>query len=173
MRHQYTTRQWVPHLVPEVFLFFANPENLPRLMPSWQKVSIENLQLAPPPPRPFADSEPGDRAAGAGSRMTIQFRPLPLIPLRLAWDARITEFEWNSHFCDEQEQRGPFAYWRHCHSLKEEVREAQTGTLVTDQLIYELPLGWLGEIAHALGVGRQIRALFQYRQKRLLEWLAR
>ena len=50
------------------------------------------------------------------------------------------EFEWNHHFWDEQSQ-GPFAYWRHCHRVSEEVRDKIEGTLVVDDLIYELPLG--------------------------------
>lgn len=103
--------------------------------------------------------------------MTIRFRPVPFLPLRLAWDARITDFAWNDHFCDEQERRGPFAYWKHCHHVKEEVREGRKGTLVTDEVNYELPLGLLGEMAHALGAAAQVRSLFRYRQKRLLELL--
>lgn len=152
-------------------MFFADPGNLPRLMPEWQQVSMENLQAAAPPPAPDSLRE-GVSVAGAGTRMTIRFRPVPLLPLRLAWDARITEFAWMDHFCDEQERRGPFAYWKHCHQVRQELREGRTGTLITDELSYELPLGLLGEAAHALGARAQIRSLFRYRQRRLLELLA-
>lgn len=170
MRHQYITRQWIPYPVHVVFAFFANPENLPALMPGWQQVRMEGLQMVHPPPSRHGDAPKGP-VAGAGTRMTIRFRPIPLFPIRLAWDARITEFAWDEHFCDEQERRGPFAYWKHCHTVKEEVRRGRVGTLVSDHLTYELPLGLLGEIGHALGAAAQIRSLFRYRQKRLLELL--
>lgn len=167
------TRQWIPHPVAEVFAFFANPRNLVPLMPYWQRVEMEGLQIVDPPPMPpHQRGTPGEGlVAGAGTHMTIRFRPVPFSPVRLAWDARITEFAWNDHFCDEQERRGPFAYWKHCHSVKEEVRDGQTGTLVTDHVTYELPWGVLGELAHGLGAAAQIRLLFRYRQKRLVELL--
>ncbi|MGC8548267.1 MAG: SRPBCC family protein [Acidobacteriaceae bacterium] len=174
MRHHYIASQWVPYGVSEVFAFFANPQNLAPLMPSWQQVRMEGLLVVDPPLRPPSLPGPAPKTivAGAGTRMTIRFRPVPLVPIRLAWDAKITEFAWNDHFCDEQERRGPFAYWKHCHQVKEELREGKAGTLITDQLTYELPLGLLGEVAHALGAAAQIRSLFRYRQKRLLELLA-
>ena len=37
MHHTFTSEQWLPYPVEPVFAFFANPENLPRLMPKWQK----------------------------------------------------------------------------------------------------------------------------------------
>lgn len=173
MRHQYITRQWVPRPVAKVFAFFANPQNLALLMPRWQRVEMEGLWIVDPPPRPANQhgSPSKGLVAGAGTRMTIRFRPVPFLPVRLAWDARISEFSWNDHFCDEQDQRGPFAYWKHCHSVNQEVRNGRLGTLVTDHVTYELPLGRLGELAHTLGAAAQIRSLFRYRQKRLLELL--
>ena len=81
------------------------------------------------------------------------------------------EFERNHHFCDEQSQ-GPFAYWRHCHRVSEEMRDEIEGTVVVDDLVYELPLGILSAPAHLLFVRRQIEGVFRYRQSRLLELLA-
>ncbi len=40
MRHTFQTEQWLPFPVELVFAFFAYPENLPRLMPAWQKARI-------------------------------------------------------------------------------------------------------------------------------------
>jgi ligand-binding SRPBCC domain-containing protein len=102
--------------------------------------------------------------------MTISFRPFPLAPFRVPWDAEITEFAWNDHFCDVQ-HRGPFAYWRHCHHISAETRGGVAGTKVHDHVEYELPLGPLGELANALVMQRQFRAIFDYRQKRTAELL--
>ena len=87
----------------------------------------------------------------------------------MRWDARIGEFEWDHHFCEQAQ--GPFAYWRHCHRVSEESRDDAEGTTVVDDLVYELPLGILSEPAHALLVRRQIEGIFRHRQQRLLELL--
>jgi ligand-binding SRPBCC domain-containing protein len=170
MRHHFRAEQWLPFPIELVFAFFANPENLPRLMPKWQRARIEEAMFAPPPPRPAGTPQYRAIAAGAGTKMTISFRPFPYSPLRVPWDAEITEFVWNDHFCDTQ-GRGPFAFWRHCHSLRVEERDGVTGTLLRDEVEYELPFGALGEIAHTLGGAWQIRSIFAYRQKRTAELL--
>ena len=171
MLHTFKAEQWLPYPVEVVFAFFANPENLPRLMPNWQKARIEEATFAPPPPRPKAD-DPALRmrgiAAGEGTRMTISFRPFPFSPLRVPWEAEITDFEWNDHFCDTQ-LRGPFASWHHCHYISAETREGTNGSLLRDALEYEMHMGRLGELAHRLFVQRQIRKIFDLRHQRTTE----
>ena len=175
MPHTYHTEQWLPYPIEQAFAFFANPENLPRLMPPWQKARIEEAAFAAPPPRPVAD-DPALRirsiAAGPGTRVTISFRPFPYSPLRVPWEAEISEFVWNDHFCDLQ-LRGPFTFWRHCHSFQSESRGNLAGTLLTDDVEYSLPYGSLGNLAHRLFIARQIRSTFAYRQQRTLELLPR
>lgn len=150
-----------------VFAFFADPENLPRLMPRWQHATIQQARLATPNSGAGVDEdEPAGKVAGPGSEMTIRFRPVPFCPIHVSWQARITEFAWNDHFCDEQ-LRGPFAYWHHCHHVKAQVRENVDGTLVQDRLEYELPFSFVGEAAHSMFAKRQIASIFRYRQKML------
>jgi ligand-binding SRPBCC domain-containing protein len=169
MRHTYQTEQWLPCSVPLIFAFFANPANLPRLMPGWQKARIEEASIAPPP-RSADQSAPTTIAAGPDSRITLSFRPFPYSPIRIPWEAEITEFAWNDHFCDRQ-LRGPFAYWNHCHRVQAETRNAIPGTHITDHVEYELPFGPIGELAHTLAARRQIERTFTYRQARLAEIL--
>jgi ligand-binding SRPBCC domain-containing protein len=180
MRHTFSSEQWLPYPIELVFAFFSNPENLPRLMPAWQKARIEEAAFAPPPPKPVA-ANPALRfhsiAAGAGTRMTLSFRPFPYSPIRVPWEAEITEFVWNDHFCDVQ-IRGPFAYWRHCHRLAFETRANESGvpihgTLVRDEVEYELPYGTLGDLAQRLVMARQLRSTFTYRQTRTAELIPR
>jgi ligand-binding SRPBCC domain-containing protein len=180
MRHSFQTAQWVPYPITQVFAFFADPENLPRLMPGWQRARVEKQTLVAPPDAappeaapPEADCHPMHftrPVAGIGSAISILFRPFPLSPILMRWDARIVEFEWDDHFCDEQAQ-GPFAYWRHCHRVFNETQDRIQGTRIVDDLVYELPLGIFSEPAHALIVRRQITAIFRHRQQRLLELL--
>ncbi len=178
MRHTYHSEQWLPYPVELVFAFFANPENLPRLMPAWQKARIEEAAFAPPPPAPSSANPSQDKtiAAGAGTRITLSFRPVPFSPVRIPWKAEISEFVWNDHFCDLQ-LRGPFAYWHHCHSVHAEPRTGESGqptpgTLLRDQVEYEPPFGRLGEVANSLFITHQLRSTFDYRHKRTRELLA-
>ncbi len=163
-------QQWVPFPIEQVFSFFANPANLPPLMPAWQQARIETANLVAPP-RPAPQPRRGV-AAGEGTRMTISFRPLPLLPLRMQWDARISAFAWDDHFCDEQ-LSGPFAYWLHCHRVKSELRKDVPGTLVTDDVSYAMKFGPLGEVANLLGGEAQMRSLFRYRQHQLPKLLSK
>lgn len=173
MRHTHHTEQWLPYPVETVFDFFANPENLPCLMPEWQQARIEHSTLAAAPWRPGTDhSSVASSAAGQGTRMTITFRPFPHAPFRVSWEAEITDFEWDNHFCDVQ-HRGPFTYWRHCHRLEPQSRGVLQGTLLQDHVEYELPLGPLGDLANRLFIQRQMESIFEYRQKLTAELLPR
>jgi ligand-binding SRPBCC domain-containing protein len=161
MRHRFQTEQWVPYPRKRVFAFFANPANLPPLMPAWQRVRLVRTNLVAPPGCTATQA-----VAGKGSVITISFRPFPGIPWRMEWDASIEEFCWNDFFCDEQ-RRGPFRFFRQCHRIREE----GDGTVVRDEVEYELPFGLLGDVANALAVRRQIGVLFQHRQMMLLRIL--
>lgn len=163
-RLSFTTDQWVPFPIARVFAFFADPLNLPLLMPRWRDARIDSLELHPPEERTL----PG--AAGRGSRILLSFRPLPLSPIRLRWLAQIDEYVTNHHFCDLQ-VTGPFGYWRHCHFVAAEAHGDEDGTRITDVVDYQ----WLGRPADraidALGGRLQIRRLFRYRQRQLLRLL--
>jgi ligand-binding SRPBCC domain-containing protein len=173
MIERFESRQWTPYPVELVFAFFANPSNLPHLMPPKLEARIEDARIEPPPVRPVAQ-DPARRflsvAAGVGSEILVSFYPIPWVPKRLSCMARITGFEWNSYISDEQ-ARGPFTLFRHRHGIGAETREGQEGTLVTDALEYELPYGWLGRVGAVL-VRRRLENWFAYRRKRLPEILA-
>lgn len=164
MRHRFEADQWLPFPLPVVFAFFANPQNLPPLMPAWQKAKIEELRLIAPGPPPAGS--PDRLGTGAGTTMILSFRALPGLPFRINWHALIPEFVWNDHFCDTQ-TAGPFAYWKHCHSVTAETRNGVEGTVVHDRVEYELPLGPLGDLANAIAGKAQIRGMFTYRQKQV------
>ena len=166
-------QQWEPYPVELVFAFFANPANLPHLMPPKMHMQLEDARIEPPPPRPVA-ADLARRfksvAAGVGSEILISFFVIAWVPKRVSWMARITEFEWNSHFCDEQ-VRGPFDAFHHRHGIEAEFREGQEGTLITDEIEFSLPFGFIGDAGGAL-VRRQLASTFAYREKRLPQILA-
>lgn len=171
MSQRFTACQWVPFPREFVFAFFANPYNLPRLMPPALKTRIDQLNVCKPTVAEAHDSALSTcNAAGTGSTISISFCPLTWIPFRVRWVARISEFVQNSHFCDEQIQ-GPFAQFRHRHGTRTEYREDRPGTLVTDDIEYSLPFGAVGRLADNFVHG-QLERSFAQRQKRLPELLA-
>jgi ligand-binding SRPBCC domain-containing protein len=141
-------RTWLPRPRPEVFEFFADPRNLERIHPAWARP-----RWLGPPPR-----------LAAGAVLDFRVRGLPG-----RWRVIIREFDPPYRFVDAQLQ-GPFARWEHRHRFGEGVN-GEAGTWVEDRVTYRLPLGPLGRLIHALGAGRRIRGLFDYRDRRLRQLL--
>ena len=141
---QHTLRRstWIGRPLPEVFAFFADAANLERLTPA----SLGFHILTPAP----IEMGPGTR---------IDYR-LTLSGVPVRWRTLITVWEPGSCFVDEQE-RGPYALWRHLHAFEAEAG----GTRMRDEVTYALPLGWLGEAAHHLWVKRQLAHIFDYRER--------
>lgn len=168
MRQRFVTEQWIPFPIDLTFAFFANPNNLALLMPEEMKMRIDEMDLVPAPPNPLisrSQDVPGEIAAGAGTQMKISFRPVGYLPMRFSWVARITEFAWQSHFCDEQIQ-GPFEFFRHRHGMRSEIQQGRTGTRLTDEVEFSLPLGSVGHLGDRV-VHRQMKKMFRMRQERL------
>ena len=158
----------MPFPLERVFLFFANPENLPRIMPPSTGTRIDALRLVPPKEQ-ASDATPN--LAGAGSEIVTSFRVVPFLGVRATWIARITEFEWNRHFADIQ-VKGPFKVWRHRHELQSETRDGVAGTTVSDKIECQVGFGAMGEAALKFMLARQIASTFRFRQKVLPQLLA-
>lgn len=169
MTHPVEFEDWVPFPIEQVFLFFANPENLPRIMPPETGTRIEALRLVAPLPL-LVVSHLGP-IAGVGSEIDTSFRVVPGLPFRAKWTARITEFEWNHHFADIQ-AKGPFGSWHHRHEFAAEARNCVDGTVVRDRIDYSVGFGIIGDIGQKLFVDRQLRQIFQRRQKALPGFLS-
>src|SRR5271170_4765979 len=159
--------QWLPVAIEKVFLFFANPENLPRIMPPETGTRLVELRLVPPPENGIAHA---DSLAGIGSEIVTSFRLLPLLPIRARWTALITEFEWNHHFADIQKS-GPLRRFHHRHQFEAQARDGAEGTIIRDVIEYELGFGVLGDAVDKLFVARQLRHAFEYRQATVLKLL--
>ena len=173
MMHVFKSEQWVPFPRDLVFAFFANPRNLPPLMPHWQRARIDAVHYRPPPPRPEGTAVYPGVTAGNGTRLTITARALPLLPLRGAWVALIEDFRWNEGFCDVQ-LRGPFAYWKHCHSVHDapSADDGTPGTIIRDHVTFSLPLDALTRVGLP-AVQVAFATLFGYRQAQTVKLLPR
>jgi len=168
MIHRIQFEQWVPVPIEKVFLFFAAPGNLPRIMPPGTGTKLATLNLAAPPGNPAVPSgvPNPDSLAGVGSEIVTSFRPLPFLPFHAQWIALITEFEWNHHFADIQ-KKGPFKRFKHRHEFSSETRNGTSGTTVRDVIEYDAGFGVLGDLAQRLFIAPGLRQTFEYRQKML------
>jgi ligand-binding SRPBCC domain-containing protein len=168
MHQRFVTCHWIPFTVDVVFAFFSNPHNLPLLMPEKLQTRIERMTLELPPHNPlFPASHWGgqQRTAGVGSRIELSFRPVPYVPMRISWEACITEFVWHSHFCDEQ-VNGPFDYFHHRHGIRAEMQQGRIGPQLIDEIEFDLPMGTVGQLWDT-AVCRQLKRTFAMRQQRL------
>jgi ligand-binding SRPBCC domain-containing protein len=163
----FSTKQWVPIELPEVFAFFSDPNNLPRLMPAELQVRVLFIELVEPRDRPGSLV-----AAGIGTSITFSFRPIPFLPIRQRWVAQILEYDYRpeySSFFDRQ-LRGPFKRWEHTHEFESEIRGGVIGTLITDTVEFEVGYGIFGRVMDRW-IGNRMRQAFEHRQKTLEEAL--
>jgi ligand-binding SRPBCC domain-containing protein len=164
MSQRLQAEQWIPVTLPKVFAFFSDPHNLPRIMPPSQGAKIVKLNLVPPQ---FAEGTrpPGiERMAGAGTEIVFKFRAIPYVPVHERWTAVITEFAFNEYFADVQKQ-GPFKSWHHRHSFEAKTVDGREGTVIGDEVEYEVGFGVVGSLLETLVFQRMMRSTFGHRQK--------
>jgi ligand-binding SRPBCC domain-containing protein len=171
VKSRFESEQWLAQAVEKVFAFFADPSNLPRIMPPSMDAKLLNLKLVSPDARSRIGGFTGSSiVAGSGSEMVLSFRLLPRLPFRGRWVARIIECEINYFFADFQVQ-GPFKAWHHRHEFVAQARDGVPGTLIRDVVEYEVGFGVLGPLADRLFVRRQLRRTFAWRQQAVRELL--
>lgn len=151
-------RLWLPFPRPDVFGFFARPENLPHVSPRWARLRW----LSSPPER-----------LAAGSVLDFSMRSAGL---RFRWRLFIREFDPPYRFVSVQ-LRGPLARWEHVHRFVEgagtEECSPVPGTWVEDRVTYRVPMGILGDLSHRLALRRYIARILDYRERRVRSLLSR
>ncbi len=146
MKHLLERVQVLPIDLDEAWAFFSTPRN---------------LGLITPPELGLVMREPFDgKPAHAGQLINYTVKPLFGIPLR--WVTLIEEVEAPHVFVDTQ-VKGPYRLWRHRHTFT----SVPGGVEMRDRIEYELPLGPLGEITHALLVRKQLSRIFEHRRSAL------
>jgi hypothetical protein len=132
--------------VEKVFAFHEQPEALEALTPPWEPVEIVQRPQGLQP----------------GTRAVLRIRTGPLTR---DWIAEHTEYIPNRLFADKQ-LSGPFAYWYHRHHFEPTLRGT---TLMTDEIEYALPLGWLGELFGGWFVKTKLEKMFTWRHQIVAE----
>jgi len=144
--HKLIHQQHLPGDLLTVWSFFSGAGNLQAITPDYMRFRVTSGELP-------EEIYPG---------MIITYKVSPVLGIPLFWMTEITQVIPGKLFVDEQ-RRGPYSLWHHQHHFEEK----DGGVLMTDIVHYELPLGFLGEIARALFVLRQLDAVFAYRREKV------
>jgi ligand-binding SRPBCC domain-containing protein len=132
--------QIIPSPVLDVFDFFADVRNLESITPPWL-----NFRILTPTPI--------EMRQGTEIEYQLDWR---FIGLR--WKTEIRQWRPPNFFVDVQ-VRGPYRLWEHTHSFQSK----DGATRMLDTVRYQLPLGFLGGIAHTLRVRRDLEGIFDFR----------
>lgn len=135
-----TREQLINRPREDVFAFFARPENLERITPATMGFEILT-------PKPIL------MQTGAVLDYTIRLFGFPL-----RWTTVITGYH-PPHSFSNVALKSPYSSWHHTHTFA----ETDSGTLMTDDVRYALPLGPLGRLVNSLWVKRQLEHIFDFR----------
>ncbi|MEO0444826.1 MAG: SRPBCC family protein [Verrucomicrobiota bacterium] len=135
--------QLLPISHEEAWSFFSTPRNLEQLTPPSMPFRIECLR---------------SEDIHEGQLISYRIRLFPLV--WTTWVTEIKEVVPGESFVDDQAV-GPYALWRHIHRL-EPVSAQETN--VIDEIYYHVGMGFLGSLAAALYVDRQVQSIFAYRK---------
>lgn len=144
---RFRTETLIPRPLPEVFPFFADAKNLERITPDFLHFKI------------LSQSTP---EIGEGTEFKYQLK-LRGFPIR--WHSRIIEWNPQSSFKDIQ-LSGPYRKWEHLHEFIPEGEK----TRMIDQVDYDLPLGALGRLFAGSFVDKDVKQIFEYREKVIQEY---
>lgn len=89
---------------------------------------------------------------------TIEY-VLTMHRLPVRWRTEIVEWRPGRRFVDKQVE-GPFRLWQHTHAFEERC----DGTMIRDTVLYRMPYGALGAIAHRIVIGCDLERIFDYRR---------
>jgi ligand-binding SRPBCC domain-containing protein len=141
--YQLIKKQFIPASIDEVWDFISSPNNLKEITPKHMGFDIISENL---PDKMY----PG---------MIISYKVRPLLGIPMTWVTEITQVEEKKYFVDEQ-RIGPYSMWHHEHFIEQK----DNGMLMKDIVTYKPPFGFLGRIANAFFIRKQLEGIFAYRE---------
>ena len=140
--------QFLPLSLSESWAFFSSPGNLADITPATMDFQIQHISR--------------EGKMYPGQLISYKIRIFPGVWVN--WLTEITQVKEEIYFIDDQ-RFGPYAFWHHQHFF-----EAVTGGVeMVDEVNYGLPFGWIGRLAHALFVKKQLKEIFAHRYQVLEE----
>lgn len=91
--------------------------------------------------------------------MRIDYYISPFFNIKMKWQTEIVHVDFQKNFIDFQND-GPYKMWHHHHIFIPN----EDGVLMKDIVEYEMPFGFLGEIAHNFFVKKKLNHIFDYRR---------
>jgi len=148
MKHKLFREQQLNCDIQTAWKFFSSANNLSEITPNDMKFTV------------LSHFENDEIFEG----MIIDYFVSPLFGIKMKWKTEIIQVDFQKSFTDFQ-KKGPYKIWHHHH----EFIENENGVLMKDTVDYELPFGFLGEIAHSVLVKKKLENIFNYRYKVLAE----
>ena len=134
-------REWLAHPRAKVFAFFCDETNLEKLTPEFLNFKVDKKSTK-----------------NIGKGTLIDYR-LKIHGFPARWKTLIDEWIPNEKFVDTQ-LKGPYSKWHHTHLFE----DLAAGTLITDRVVYKLPMNVLGLPGLPL-VKNDVKNIFAYRKK--------
>nr|WP_321410598.1 SRPBCC family protein [uncultured Carboxylicivirga sp.] len=143
--YQFKRQQLIHTDIKTLWDFISSPANLSKITPERMNFTITS-----------------DGIDKMYEGMIISYK-VNLVPfLKNIWVTEIATIEDQHYFIDTQ-LIGPYKLWHHQHILE----KTENGILMTDIVSYCPPFGFLGRIANVLFINRQLKHIFDYREKKL------
>jgi len=146
--HSLKTIQRIPGDLSAVWTFFSNPANLATITPESLRFNV-------------ISKHHGDTMYAG---QIIEYKVSPLFNVPLYWMTEITQVRDQQYFIDEQ-RYGPYSLWHHQHHFK----IIDGGIEMTDIVHYKIPFWFLGDIANALFIRKQLQEIFLYRYQKTVQ----
>lgn len=138
----YKAQQWVPESLEKTFIFFCDEKNLEKITP------------------PLLNFKVLDKSTSKLMKNTIINYKLKIHGIPTRWQTLISDWDPPHRFVDTQ-LKGPYKKWHHTHNFK----PVLGGTLMTDEVRYRLPMGWLGRFFGHWLVKKDVKKIFAYRRQ--------
>lgn len=143
---KYHTSIWLPQPIEKVFDFFCDATNLEDITPDLLQFKVLGMST---------------ETIQEGTTLEYQLK-IHGIPKR--WKTLIERWDPPHCFVDTQLE-GPYSLWHHTHQFT----PMRGGTMMSDTVIYQPPLGPFGRLAKMLFIKKDIESIFDYRRKVILE----
>lgn len=138
--------QWVPTSKEGAFDFFKDEKNLERITPELLNFKVLTKST-------------DEIQEGTLIDYQLKIRGVPA-----KWRTLISKWNPPHQFMDSQ-LKGPYRRWEHTHSFV----ELKGGTLLLDQIVYNVPLKKIGNLFAGFIVKKDVETIFSYRKKIIKE----
>lgn len=138
----YSVKQFVSRDIESVFNFFSETENLEQITPTFLNFHVTGMST---------------KTINKGTLIDYSLN-LKGIPIK--WKTLISDWNPPHNFIDTQ-LSGPYRSWHHTHSFV----TLGSGTLLSDEVRYKLPMGFLGQIMAATFVQNDVEKIFKFRRE--------